>query len=191
MRPAGSGGAISVVTGARGTGKTTFCSVLVDAARSRRPGLAAGGILSPKILRSGREVAISVVDVASGDHRRLATRREPADPYDGPFTTRWRFDVDALAWGDTILRSATPCDLLIVDELGPLEFERGEGWTGGLAAVDTGAYGAAFVVVRPELVDRALERWQQAGVLGIGSATEAAVAAWRSGIGLFRRLGDL
>jgi nucleoside-triphosphatase THEP1 len=27
-----------------------------------------------------------------------------------------------------MLKSATPCDLLVVDELGPLEFERREGW---------------------------------------------------------------
>ena len=38
-------------------------------------------------------------------------------------------DAEVLAWGTRILQQATPCDLLVVDELGPLKFERGEGWT--------------------------------------------------------------
>ncbi len=51
-----------------------------------------------------------------------------------------------------MLESATPCDLLIVDELGPLEFERNEGWPAGLAAIDSAAYKVGVVVIRPELL---------------------------------------
>ena len=60
-----------------------------------------------------------------------------------------------------------PPRLLVVDELGPLEFVRGVGLMAGLAAVDEGRYAAAFVVVRPALVDEALRRWPDATVLDV------------------------
>lgn len=191
MSTGSSNGDVYVVTGERGAGKTTFCRVLVDEARSRRARFAVAGVLSPKVFLQGRESAIELVDVASGQHRLLATRRDEGDTREGPSTTiRWRFDVDALAWGETVLRSATPCDLLVVDEVGPLEFESGEGWIGGLAAVDSVAYGAAFVVVRSELVERALDRWPGARVIHIYAATDTEAVARRLVLGLFPRAGD-
>jgi nucleoside-triphosphatase THEP1 len=175
---------VHLVTGERGVGKTTFCRLLVEAARSARPGIAVAGILSLKALVEGAEAAIEAIDVASGQRRRLAVRRRETDAADGPSTTRWQFTAAALAWGDTVLRAATPCELLVVDELGPLELERGEGWRSGLAAVDSGAYRDAFVVVRPELLDQVRRRWPHAFVIRIESADRAAAAARRSALEL-------
>jgi hypothetical protein len=73
-----------------------------------------------------------------------------------------------MAWGNDVLGAATPCDLLIVDELGPLEFERNRGWTDGLAAVDSGDYRHALVVVRPQLLPAARARWPHAQVVDVG-----------------------
>ena len=187
MSTASARGVVHVVTGRRGTGKTTFCRVLVDEVRSHCADLVPAGVLSQKILLRGREEGIEVIDLASGQHHRLATRRDRRDPTAGPCTVRWRFNADALAWGDAVLRRATPCGLLIVDEVGPLEFERGEGWMGGLAAVDSGSYDFAFVVVRPGLVERALERWPEARVVLIDDATDAEAFALRSAIDLCSR----
>ena len=71
---------------------------------------------------------------------------------------------------DTAPQAGTPAgavapDLLVVDELGPLEFARGVGLTEGLTAVDAGRYAVACVVVRPALVDEALRRWPDATVV--------------------------
>ena len=61
-----------------------------------------------------------------------------------------------LIWGNHVLSNSTPCDLLVVDELGPLEIDRGTGWQAGLAAVDSKEYAVAVVVVRAELLGRIL-----------------------------------
>jgi nucleoside-triphosphatase THEP1 len=68
---------------------------------------------------------------------------------------RFRFDPRTLAWGNEALRHATPCQLLVVDELGPLEVERQEGWTRAFDVLNKADFGLALVVVRPECLVRA------------------------------------
>ncbi len=66
---------------------------------------------------------------------------------------RWLFSPSALAWGNDLLASCLPADLFIVDELGPLELIRGEGWVNALEALRSGRYKIGLVVIRPELVE--------------------------------------
>jgi hypothetical protein len=49
--------------------------------------------------------------------------------------------------------------VLIVDELGVREIERRQGWLAGLCAIDAGDYRWGVVIIRPELLSVALQRW--------------------------------
>ncbi len=166
-----------LITGSRGAGKTTFCSRLVDAAREA--GWRAAGVLSRPVFEGARRTAIDAEDLRTGETRRLANAVAPgsgAAPSSGqvtPGTKGWQFDPAALAWGDQILAASTPCDLLVVDELGPLEFERGEGWQSGLAAVDSRQYAIALVVIRAELLGEALLRWGEANLVEIDTPEDS------------------
>ncbi|MFN3334166.1 MAG: nucleoside-triphosphatase [Caldilinea sp.] len=155
-------GRIILVTGAIGCGKTTYCRTEIDAAR--RAGLDVAGVLSPARFEQGVKVGIDALDLRSRELRPLAHLRSAAADATGVVTQRWRFDAETLAWANQALATATPCDLLVVDELGPLELEQGRGWTAGLAAIDTRAFDAALVVVRHSLIAQALVRWPDAGV---------------------------
>lgn len=156
-------GRIILVTGAIGCGKTTYCRTEIDAAR--RAGLDVAGVLSPARFEQGVKVGIDALDLRNGELRPLAhLRRAEAADATGVVTQRWRFDAATLAWANQALATATPCDLLVVDELGPLELEQGRGWTAGLAAIDTRAFDAALVVVRHSLIAQALVRWPDADV---------------------------
>lgn len=156
--------AVTVLTGPRGGGKTTWCASLL--VRARAAGVDIAGVASPAVFEAGRKTGIDVHDARTGDTRPLARLTELAEA-PGLALGPWTFDRDALAWGDARLRGATPCRVLLVDELGTLELERGEGWTGGLAAVDSGGYRHAVVVVRPALVPVALARWPHAVVVDV------------------------
>lgn len=150
-------GRIIVLTGERGVGKTTVCrEVAALAAKGKH---ACAGILT----LSQRDGNLDVRDVRSGDERRL-TLEPGADPPapstglgagQGVAQGRFCFDPETLAWGNASLSHAMPCELLVVDELGPLEIEREEGWVAAFEALRGGDFALAIAVVRPELVVKA------------------------------------
>jgi nucleoside-triphosphatase THEP1 len=152
-----------LITGVQGSGKTTFCQALVDSAVS--DGRSIAGVISPPVMVEGRKVGIDIVDLCTKQRRRLANTIDRGG--NGPKTIRWAFNGKALAWGNQVLGNIPACDLLVIDELGPLEFERGEGWMHGFTAVDDGDFTLAVVVIRPDLVDKALEKWPYANILEI------------------------
>jgi nucleoside-triphosphatase THEP1 len=101
-----------------------------------------------------------VLDVQSGQKRCLTL--PPDDPRAAASVVqgRFRFDPAVLAWGnEAIARAAAGHpDLLVVDELGPLELARGAGWAAALTVLQRPDYQAALVVVRPELIEAVQRR---------------------------------
>jgi nucleoside-triphosphatase THEP1 len=136
---------VIVLTGERGIGKSTVCRRTVALAQGE--GYTCGGILT-LAHDDGRDV----LDVSSGDVRRLTLESDAAQGVD---QGRFRFDPRALRWGNAALIQATPCDLLVVDEIGPLELERGGGWINAFDVLRGGDFALALAVVRPELVVQA------------------------------------
>jgi nucleoside-triphosphatase len=168
-----------IVTGDRGAGKTIFCARLIELARSS--GRSIGGVLSPAVFEEGEKIGIDAIDLRTRERRRLADRFDPA--HHGPNTRRWSFHADTIKWGDTVLQSVTSCDVLIVDELGTLEFDRGEGWIAGLNAIEAGDYRLGVVVIRPELLAVAQRRWPHAQAIEIEAVDRARTEAdrlWRA-----------
>lgn len=158
-------GELYLITGSQEAGKSRFLLELVAAIRREIPHLVLRGLISPAVREGGKKVAIELLDVANGARRRLAARGqiEPS----GPTTEHWGFNQEALDWGNRILKEAAAefPDLVVIDELGPLEFQRGQGFTAGLGMLDEGRYRAALVTVRPALLDIACDRWDPAGII--------------------------
>lgn len=127
------------------------CVQLADLARQRA--LNCAGVISPARFEGGVKVGIDVLDVRTGQRRPLAEAGGAGGSPTELRTPRYRFDADAVAWGGEVLNAACPCDVLIVDELGPLELERGQGWANALDILRDGPFGMAVVVVRPGLLD--------------------------------------
>lgn len=140
-----------MVTGSAGVGKTTFCRLLD--AHARKAGWNVSGILSPAVMQGGIKLGIMVEDLLSGASRPLASKFQWS-----PFRARvgrWFFDPEALAWGNWVLETCPPCDLLIVDEIGPLELKFGCGWISALELFRQADYRLGVVVVRGKLREKA------------------------------------
>ena len=156
-------GHLIILSGPRGAGKTTLIQKVLDCFQNESIDIA--GILSLPVEEDGVKIAIDGLDLRSGETRRLAVRNPGLS---GDLATRqWLFESQAMQWADSILEISTPCDLLVVDELGVLEFERGRGWLSGIKALDDGLYSAAIAVIRPELLEEALKRWPMSTVFEV------------------------
>ena len=144
-----------LLTGPRGAGKTRWCERLARAGSVA--GLAVAGVVSPAVLESGEKTAIDLRDLSTGRLRRLAGCPGPGSS--GTAGLGWEFDARTLAWGNAVLDRAGSCDILILDELGPLEFRAGGGLASAFAVVAARRYRLAVVVVRRALVEAAHARW--------------------------------
>jgi nucleoside-triphosphatase THEP1 len=142
-------GRIVILTGKRGAGKSTVCHKTVALAQAKD--YTCAGLIT----LSHPDGALDVLDVRAGDTRwlTLASDVQPA-----VIQGRFRFDPQTLAWGNGVFAQAPPCNLLVVDELGPLELARKEGWTKAFVALGKNSFALALVVVRPELVVQAQMR---------------------------------
>jgi len=144
---------VYIVTAGRGQGKTSF--VRAYATRMTEAGRSVGGIASPAVFQGDQHIGYDLIDLRYARQRPLA--RVAHQPGTGPMVGKYQFDEAAVAAGNAAIISAVSSglDVVIVDEIGPLEF-RGEGWAPALERVLQAAAGPQemLVVTRPSLVDR-------------------------------------
>jgi nucleoside-triphosphatase THEP1 len=136
-----------MITGPRQAGKSTFCRSIAEVAR--QAGWDVAGLLSPAQIEQEIKTGILAEDLRTGINQPLAsiTRQNQDDLLFGD----WYFNRRTLEWGNEVLEISLPCDLLIVDELGPLELTHQMGWQSALHIIPRAEYRLALVVVRPEL----------------------------------------
>jgi nucleoside-triphosphatase THEP1 len=146
---------IVVITGEIESGKTSFCLKVAELAKESGYGLT--GVVSPGVFHKKKKIAIDLMNITTGERRRLAELRGESDS--GLDTKRWSFESETVLWGNEILRTATASDLLIIDELGPLEFTRSQGLMMAFDSIKRGDYQTALLVIRPSLVHQAYRRW--------------------------------
>lgn len=162
---------IFILSGEFDAGKTTLLIQLLERLRAQK--LLIKGVVSLPVVENGVKIAIDLLDVSTQQVTRLAEMRKGEGI--GVFTSRWQFLESAMDLASRILEGATPCEVLVVDELGPLEFERGSGWQSGLAAVDSRDYRTCLVVIRSSLLPKAKSRWPEAIVHEITRETQSVI----------------
>lgn len=138
---------IKVITGTQGIGKSCYCRRLLD--KTKKDGLKAGGFIAPAIYQDGVKTAF-YTQSASTPEKRLCGKRVKA----GGTIGCWQIDPETIRWGNELLKTACPCDVLFIDELGPLEFDRREGYTQAFDTLKQGDYGIAYVVIRPSCLNQ-------------------------------------
>lgn len=158
---------VILLTGPSGQGKTTVCTKVIERARAR--GLTVGGVVTENLATRAGASAQYVTDIVGGERRRLATAtqerervRERLETHGrsfGPedFAASWRFDEGGVAFGNAALVAtlAAPPDLLVVDQIGLLEFWCGAGFTAVFDVVRHGRQAASLIAVHQLTRDQA------------------------------------
>ena len=164
---------IWLLSGQRGAGKTAFCQTLISHARLE--GWQVGGLITPAIITGKSKIGILAESLKTGETRPLASLDQSAS-LDLP-VGKWYFDRSVIAWGNRVIQESNPCDLLIVDEFGPMELIRHKGWWDSVGIFDSNEFRVALVVVRPELqeVARQALNISRTIILGEGQQTDQLV----------------
>lgn len=156
-------GRITIISGERNSGKTLLCLVLKDILIDS--GRKVSGVISPGFYKDGRKIGILAENGSSGERRKIA---DLLPGWDISHPERiWKFDLDAVAWINDCLKTAKNADFLILDELGFMELLENGGWSEAVTLLDKADFEQAFVVIRPELLEIARERWRKAEVIQV------------------------
>ena len=141
-----------LLTGPIGAGKTTALCAFAELAA--RAGLCLGGILTPaRKDHLGAKEGIEALDLLTGERRDLARRSAP----DQLATVgHWWFDQEVMAWAVQRALQALhrPCAVVLVDEIGPLELDKGRGFYPVLQQLPRAPSPTVVLVVRDGLAVR-------------------------------------
>jgi len=105
------------ITGRSGVGKTSVLLRAVDALKAK--GYKVGGMISREVRERGVRVGFEIVDFHTGRRGWLAHVTQLS----GPQISKYRVNLSDLnvIGASSILNAATDADIIVVDEIGPME----------------------------------------------------------------------
>jgi nucleoside-triphosphatase len=123
-----------VVTGSPGIGKTTV--MLKTAENLRARGCLVGGMISRDVRTGGDRIGFELLDLESGKKGSLASVHQN----EGPRVGKYRVNIEDLViiGAGSILRAIANADVIIIDEIGPMELFSPEFVQAVLKALDSG-----------------------------------------------------
>ena len=112
-----------LVTGESGSGKTSWCREYI--ARHRKSGSTVGGILSPAIEKQGQRVGSNALDLLTGQAVPFARLSHHNSFMESDEVGDYTISREAILFAcDAIERAVeSRCDLVVIDEVGPLELQ--------------------------------------------------------------------
>jgi nucleoside-triphosphatase THEP1 len=138
---------VVVVTGPTNCGKTSVVEAIVSKLIGQ--GCGVSGFIQPGLWQNKEKIGFRVRDVRTGEEIDLARRVEARE---GQHGTGFVFETDGFDLAARALARRQVDDVLIVDELGPLEL-RGRGHMPAVRrAIGDGSLRAVMLVVRRHLV---------------------------------------
>lgn len=156
------------ITGSRGSGKTTLSAGLVE--RAQAFGKTTRGFYSPAIFKNGIKTGISVKLLPGGESRQLFHLTKSSDK--GERVGKWTLHADTLAWVNDFLHCIPPADVLLFDEIGPLELDEGKGWVKVMDLMRQPGFRVVMVTFRTRYTGYFLERFPGIHVFNLDSSRE-------------------
>ena len=110
------------VTGSPGIGKSTVVAKAAEKLADQ-PGFKIGGIQTAEIRKEGQREGFSIRDLATGKTGVLASVRGNGPRVGKSITSTWKTLKRSGLKRCNALRNALDCDLIVIDEVGPMELK--------------------------------------------------------------------
>ncbi|MEM2518262.1 MAG: NTPase [Candidatus Bathyarchaeia archaeon] len=109
---------VLLITGSPGVGKTTLLLKVVETLRAR--GYSVGGMVSREVRPCGTRVGFEILDLADNNRRGWLAHVQQKI---GPQVGKYRVNLEDLngVGVEAILRAVRECDVIAIDEIGPME----------------------------------------------------------------------
>ncbi|MEM0057940.1 MAG: NTPase [Candidatus Bathyarchaeia archaeon] len=108
---------ILLLTGSPSIGKTTLLLKVVEALRAK--GYHVGGMISREVREGGTRIGFEMIDLAGNKQGWLAHINQKTGPKVGKYRVNLA-DLDSVGV-EAILRAIRECDVIAIDEIGPME----------------------------------------------------------------------
>jgi len=108
---------VLLLTGSPGVGKTTVLTKAVSALKEK--GYSVGGMLSREVREGGARVGFEILDLNSGRRGWLAHVDQRVGPQVGKYRVNME-DLDLIG-AKAIADAVEKCDVIAIDEIGPME----------------------------------------------------------------------
>lgn len=150
-----------LLTGQKKVGKTEICRKVVKTVFKH--GYRPRGIITLPLYNGDVEIGLEALNVENFEKWVLSRTDKDLG---GPKVGQHSFDREGLAKAVTTLREAIRkgCDLLVIDEVGPLELMLDKGFTPILEKLPSQGVRHTLLVVRSTLLQNLLERLGHSGV---------------------------
>ena len=137
---------IVVITGQVDSGKTTFLLNILPALNMKGE---VQGVCSPKSFFEGNFIGYDLLDISA--NKKFPFIRLQPEP-DWVKLGKFHFNPEIIERGNEIIRQADKADILIIDEIGPLELN-GSGFRPGLEHCFDNFRGTLIIVSRIDLIN--------------------------------------
>jgi len=149
---------ITIITGSRGVGKTTFLLKLIEELKNK--GTQPSGIMTPAIYdEDHKKVGFYALNVASGERWELGRSDRTLE---GPSYGLFSFSERGFARANYILDEVMTdgSEDVLLDEIGPLELEKGYGFSPVLSLISSfNRKRNLYLVIRRSLIDEFVGRF--------------------------------
>jgi molybdopterin-guanine dinucleotide biosynthesis protein A len=160
-----------LVVGEPGSGKTSWCREYVG--WRRESGSSVGGILSPAIEKQGQRVGSNALDLLTGKETAFARLSRLRRFKGGEVVGDYTISRDGISFACGAIRRAVEsrCDLVVIDEVGPLEL----GGKGLMPAVELALASAVnvLIVVRSSLKEELQRRFPHYEFVVVADLTQS------------------
>lgn len=160
-----------LVVGEPRSGKTSWCREYID--RRRKSGSSIGGVLSPAVEKQGQRVGSNAVDLLTGKEVPFARLLPYRSFKGGEVVGDYTISRHGISFACSAIKRAVEsrCDLVVIDEVGPLEL----GGKGLMAAAELALASPlnVLMVVRSSLKEALQRRFPEYEFVVVADLTQS------------------